>query len=267
MVRRRCYGVFTRPPGRKGLATVFAAKLISLTNTWQHKLYRVRGNIYGLANAPFTWSREVIRRLESLDYRQHSFDKQLFYKVIDSQVVSMILVYVDDFIGLHRSDYNIDEVHQAFKWGSLQFFEPNKAIVFKGKELTIAKGQNNRYTMKITMKKFIEGLDSGKLHRGRLQGDPALVPSEQKELRSVTGCLQWLATQSRPEIAPVVSLTTHGAAATTADLKNLYAAIDYLLNVEFFYKMSPSMSTPWSLATRMLLGEMQGDLEVRLVLW
>ena len=83
-------------------------------------------------------------------------------------------------------------------------------------------------TMKITMKKFIEGLDSGKLHRGRLQGDPSLVPSEQKELRSVTGCLQWLATQSRPEIAPVVSLTTHGAAATTADLKNLYAAIDYL---------------------------------------
>ena len=92
--------------------------LIALTNTWQHRLYQVRGNIYGLANAPFTWSREVIRRLESLSYRQHSFDKQLFYKVVDSQVVSMVLVYVDNFIGLHRADHDISELHRSFKWGS-----------------------------------------------------------------------------------------------------------------------------------------------------
>ena len=166
--------------------------LISLTNTWQNRLYRVRGNIYGLANAPFTWSREVIRRLESLNYCQHSFDKQLFYKVDNGQIMSMILVYVDDFIGLHRSDYDINEVHTLFKWGSLSFFEENKAVVFKGKELTLTKNESHRYVMKITMTKFIEGLNSGKLHRGRLQGDPALTLAEQKALRSVTGCLQWL---------------------------------------------------------------------------
>eukprot|EP00434_Breviolum_minutum_P010232 symbB.v1.2.009030.t1/scaffold568.1/size186168/6 len=175
--------------------------IIALTNTWQHRLYQVRGNIYGLANAPFTWSREVIRRLESLSYRQHSFDKQLFYKVVDSQVVSLVLVYVDDFIGLHRTDHDISELHRSFKWGSLDFFEENKAVTFKGKELTVFKNENNRYVMSINMKKFIDGLDGAKLHRGRLQG-----------LR----------------LAPVVSLTAHGAAATTADLKNLYSAIDYL---------------------------------------
>ena len=173
--------------------------LIALTNTWQHRLYQVRGNIYGLANAPFTWSREVIRRLESLSYRQRSFDKQLFYKVVDSQVVSMVLVYVDNFIGLRRADHDISELHRSFKWGSLAFFEENKAVTFKRKELTVFKNEDNRYVMSITMKKFIDGLDAAKLHRGRLQGDPALTLAEQKELRSVTGCLQWLATQSRPE--------------------------------------------------------------------
>ena len=72
-------------------------------------------------------------------------------------------------------------------------------MTFKGKELTVFKNEDNRYVMSITMKKFIDGLDAAKLHRGRLQGDPALTLAEQKELRSVTGCLQWLATQSRPE--------------------------------------------------------------------
>ena len=87
-------------------------------------------------------------------------------------------------------------------------------MTFKGKELTVFKNENNRYVMSIT-KKFIDGLDAAKLHRGRLQGDPTLTLAEQKELRSVTGCFQRLATQSRPEIAPVVSLTAHGASATT----------------------------------------------------
>ena len=60
-------------------------------------------------------------------------------------------------------------------------------MTFKGKELTVFKNEDNRYVMSITMKKFIDGLDAAKLHRGRLQGDPVLTLAEQKELRSVTG--------------------------------------------------------------------------------
>ena len=60
-----------------------------------------------------------------------------------------------------------------------------------------------------------------------MKGDK-LTEEEQKELRSISGSLQWLATQSRPEIAPVVSLTAHGDAATIHDLKNLYATVGYL---------------------------------------
>lgn len=33
-------------------------------------------------------------------------------------VFSVIMVYVDDFLGMHREeDYNIDEVHKAFGLG------------------------------------------------------------------------------------------------------------------------------------------------------
>ena len=202
--------------------------LIARTNTWQHRLYRVRGNIYGLANAPATWNKEVERRLTALHYQRHSFDKQLFYKVLDGHVVSMVVIYVDDFIGVHRSDYKVAELHNSFKWGSLAKMEVGTPTIFKGKELHLLCDQEGRYTMKITMTKFIQTLDVGQIQRGRLQQPPALTPSEQKELRSVSGCLQWAATQARPEIAPTVSLTPHGSEATIYDLKSLYGTIDFL---------------------------------------
>ena len=202
--------------------------LIALTNKWQHKLYRVRGNIYGLANAPFTWNKEVQKRMKSLSYVQHSFDKQLYYKVVGGEVVSIVLIYVDDFIGLHRQDYPVAELHNLFKWGSLTTMEVGVPTTFKGKELTLHKKSDGEVELKITMEKFIGGLDKGQILRGRLQQPGALTASEQRELRSVSGCLQWAATQARPEIAPIVSLSAHGAEATINDLKALYATIDFL---------------------------------------
>lgn len=207
--------------------------LIALTSTWTSKLYRVRGNIYGLANAPYTWALEVTKRLSSIGYQKHSFDQQLYYKVINDQVVSIILVYVDDFIGISRSDYPLKEVHDLFKWGALTYMEVNKPTTFKGKELTLIK-EDGRFKMKITMQKFIAGMSQSSLPRGRLLQDEKLTDEEKKELRSVSGSLQWLATQARPEISPVVSLTGHGDSATVHDLKTLFATVDYL-------KQTPSL--------------------------
>ena len=175
-----------------------------------------------------TWAREVAKRLAELGYHKHSFDRQLFIKVKDGSVISMILVYVDDFIGVFRADYNFDEVYNQFKWGALDYLKVGTPVTFKGKDLLLSQSEDKRVTMKISMAKFISSLDKGIIPRGRLQKDPQLSATEQKELRSVSGCLQWLATQSRPEIAPIVSLTGHGASATVHDLKALYQTIDYL---------------------------------------
>ena len=78
------------------------------------------------------------------------------------------------------------------------------------------------------MTSFIDSLDVGVIKKGRLQQNPASTLDEQKELRSVSGCLQWVSTQCRPEVSAVVSLTGHGAEATITDLRNLYAIIQYL---------------------------------------
>ena len=201
--------------------------LINMTPCWSHPLYKVMGNIYGLANAPALWCNEVVARLTRLHYIRHTFDQMLFIKREGQQIVSMILVYVDDFLGVFRSDYNIQEVKDAFAWGSFHDLA-NKVVTFKGKELHLHQLENKRWKLKITMAKFINGLDSAKLPRGRTSSPPELTPLEHREFRSVSGCLQWASTQCRPEIGAVVSLSNQGKETTCHNLKDLYDAMSYL---------------------------------------
>ncbi|CAK9010797.1 unnamed protein product [Durusdinium trenchii] len=193
-------------------------------------VYQILGNVYGLSNAPHLWSEEVSSRLSTMGYGRHAFDPQLFIKR-DSQddPISAILVYVDDFLGLlFREDYDISEVQKLFRWGDLKAFEPGNPITFKGKELLIETTDEGRYKMSIKMEKFIEGLDSGKIPKGRSTQDPKLTASEHQEFRSVSGCLQWTATQCRPEVSPLVSLANQGAETSYVHLKSLYDGISYL---------------------------------------
>ena len=204
--------------------------LINMTNHWKSKLYRVRGNIYGLCDAPLTWYKEVSKRLLDLNYQKHSFDHCVFYKVNEasSEICSIILVYVDDFLGIYNQNYNLDEVHQQFRWGSIAHLEKDVPQTFKGKEVTVKQKPSGRYYIAVTMNKFLKGLTPGFLPRGRGQQGDSLTTSEQKELRSICGCLQWAATQCRPDVASLVSLTPHGSEAKLEDLKNLFEAISYL---------------------------------------
>ena len=52
--------------------------------------------------------------------------------------MSIIIVYVDDFLGVHREDYDIDEVTKAFRWGVLHSFEVDRTVTFKGQAAYLA---------------------------------------------------------------------------------------------------------------------------------
>lgn len=200
--------------------------------TFKAKLYKVLKNIYGLASAPRTWFREVVRRMTSINFVQHHLDKMLFYKRLNGTLVAACIVYVDDFLITYRQDYQIQELFDLFKWGSQKELSLQQALEFKGKELTLkAKGtQPNgtpRYHLHVTQTKFIDNTDGGKVQRGRIADGPPLTMSEQAEFRSMTGSLQWLASQTRPDIAAWVSLSNHGKETSPADLASLYETLEY----------------------------------------
>ena len=69
-------------------------------------------------------------------------------------------------------------------------------------------------------------MKGGKVDRKRLK--QMLDDKDLGEFRSVSGCLQWLAGQTRPDVAAVVSLCSKGAKSTYEDLQNMYSAVEHL---------------------------------------
>ena len=205
--------------------------LTKLAQTFKAPLYRVKGNIYGLASAPRTWYKEVCRRLLSINFTQHSLDHLLFYKRVNDRLMAVCIVYVDDVLLACRQDYNKDELLDLFKWGSSKQLSMDEPLEFKGKEINLVMS-NDKYHLKVTQKRFIQNTEPGKVARGRVAEGPPLNPQEQTEFRSVTGSLQWLAGQTRPDIAAWVSLANRGKETGPAELSQLYQVLDYVRDTE-----------------------------------
>ena len=133
-------------------------------------------------------------------------------------------MHVDDFLLAYRSDYDIQTFKSHFKWGSETELSLGTHIVFRGKEVSLHHGEKNDiFYIKVTQQAFIKEMTVGSLPRGRLtNGDARLSVEEQKEFRSCTGSLQWLAGQCRPDVSSTVSLSNKGTDSTPEDLGILY---------------------------------------------
>ncbi len=138
----------------------------------------------------------------------------------------LALVYVDDFLVCYREDYEVEQLHRMFQWG--EWTDARTGIRFKGKEIKAEQEESGEWILWLTQREFIKGLQPGRIARRRAQQDPKLSPEETTEFRSCSGSIQWLAGQTRPDVAAGVSLATKGTETTIAELKNLYKLMAYL---------------------------------------
>lgn len=208
--------------------------ITKLAGTFNHPLFRVRGNLYGLASAPRTWTLHVVKTVKSAGFQQHSCDKMFFYLITrlpgdeHESLAAVLIAYVDDFLLAHSVKYDRQQFLSLFTWGRTEELSLENALEFKGKTITLKYSQNKQqYELSLTQQKFISGLKSGSVNKKRLK--ETLDPSDQSELRSVAGCLQWVAGQCRPEVASTVSLSSRGSKSTYEDLANMYRAVDHLI--------------------------------------
>ena len=198
------------------------------TGAFSSELYEVMGNCFGLPDAPRVWYQKVHRRLSEKDFKQHGFDKCLYYHTDHAgRLRALLIVHVDDFLCTYHEDFDSEILRDMFVWGSVTIVEPDSPGTYRGKEINkVAK--EDKFVFTVTQVAFIDGLTSGSVPRGRSKTDEKLTPSEWKEFRSLAGSIQWLASQTRPEVAAVVSLSNRGSETTVTDLKRLYETVDYL---------------------------------------
>ena len=185
------------------------------------ELYEIIGNVYGLANAPLEWSREVIKRMTALGFVQHSADSMLFYKLENGELVAVGIFHVDDLIFTCAARYDMTKLHESFKWGDIKYAP--ETITFCGREVH---DQSDRVI--IRQPTYIRNTESKKVSSHRASGEPRLSPEEITELKSCSGALQWIAGQSRPDVAAGTSLAKKSdEELTITELKKVYELIDY----------------------------------------
>ena len=202
--------------------------LINDVGAFSAPLYEVLGNAYGLPDAPRVWNQRVRARATGKGFKQHAFDRCLFYFVDSTgRLLALMIVHVGDFMCAYHELFDVSILEQMFTWGSVTIIDEDHPGVYRGKEIELIK-ENGRFMYKVTQTSFIDGMDSGRLPRGRSKESEKSTPDEWKEFRSVSGSLQWLSSQTRPELGPVVSLSNRGSETTFHDLRRLYETVEYV---------------------------------------
>ena len=189
--------MFMRQP-KQGLAGMQPGQLLKLLKP-----------VYGRPDAPRAWYDELSRILtKELGYSRSAVDPALFTLRDDQGVLrGMLIVHVDDVMACHDGSAEgistTEKLHKRFPFGTWQnVFEQGSGINYCGKEIKIERDSEGQ---KIVMSQngFIDGrLQPMQIDPQRKKNKQERATEEEKtDYRSTVGSLQWLSSQSRPDIS------------------------------------------------------------------
>ena len=162
------------------------------------------GHVYGLNDAPSAWHRTLDRALLSVGFERSRFDPCVYYMRDGDKLVGIYGVHVDDCAtGGTGSKYReaLEKLKRTFEFRKWRRGDGD----FCGASYT-----QDPKTFAVTMRqsKFLEKLRPLRLSRQRAQGRESLLEADEiKCLRAINGSLNWLSTQSRPDLATQVSFS------------------------------------------------------------
>ena len=158
--------------------------------------------VYGLDDAPISWHHTVLEFLFSLGFERSLFEPCWLIKRINGRIMAMIMVEVDDFNIGAVPEYQ-DELQkllqERFQFGKWE----HDAADFAGRTVRF---ESDRVVMS-QEKYIVEKVHQLKVPRGMLSSKESTLSSEMfEEFRSMLYRVSWLAHQTRPEAAGIVSL-------------------------------------------------------------
>ena len=187
--------------------------------------------VYGLEDAPVSWAETVSEFLcDEMGFRKSFLDPCLFIKQdlgkpVSHRVKAMILLEVDDFNVAARTDYQselLGRLRECFLFGKWEYDEAD----FNGRHIRMSSSGVHMRQEKYVLEK----IHTVELSRGRRsQKDSLLVGEEIDAFRSMLYRISWVAHQTRPEAAGMVSiLSSRLQLATVQDAVTLNKMVGHL---------------------------------------
>ena len=189
--------MYMRQP-RQGLPGLQPGQLIKLIKS-----------VYGRPDAPRSWFNELSRILqEELQFQKSEVDPALYYLRDSSGALKgVLIIHVDDImLAGDDSDFTtqaFERLHQRFPFGTWQNVDKqNSGVSYCGKEIKVVV-EDDQKIIHLSQDGFISGrLENIPIATERKKDPSARVTdAELTDYRSAVGSLQWLSTQSRPDLS------------------------------------------------------------------
>ena len=100
----------------------------------QAELLEITGNVYGLASAPWSWTCEVIERLNSLGFVCHSLDSMCFMLYNNHyELLCIVIFHVDDVLIAWDETWNVKTFKDLFEWG--EWLEAPSTLTYVARQI------------------------------------------------------------------------------------------------------------------------------------
>ena len=187
------------------------------------KLWKLNKAVYGLNEASRQWYNRVSHELNKLGMERSKYDEALFYLKSNQELIGITVVHVDDFLFGGTAQFHnsvIKPIEKIFEIGR----KCSTPLVFLGLSINQTEGG-------ITMNQddYINTLEEVKLNDSK-NNDRILNKEEHKQYRRLCGSLNWVSTQTRPDISFDVAMITANVSAPT--VKNMKLANKVVRNVK-----------------------------------
>ena len=189
--------MFMRQP-KQGLKGLLPGQLLKLLKP-----------VYGRPDAPRAWYNELSRILcEELGFQKCMVDPAMFVKRdADGKMRALMIIHVDDLMICHDGSSQgletVSKLRGRFPFGTWsQICKEQAGVSYCGKEIKVVEREGETCVC-LSQRAFVEGkIQTIKLDSQRSRDwDLSANPEEKTDFRSVVGSLQWLVTQTRPDLA------------------------------------------------------------------
>ena len=159
-------------------------------------------------DAPRRWWRHLASTLTDLGFVQMSLDLAIFVFYSEGRVNVIIGVHVDDIVGgftknNSASDKILADLRNRIDWGKRRL----RKTTFAEKDAE----QLETYDVRVGQEDYARSLTIPTIERNRASTPKAsLTTSEETELRSMNGSLNWLAKETRIDLATPANLNQQG---------------------------------------------------------
>ena len=168
-------------------------------------LWKLKKAAYGLVDAARRWYESVMDEMLGLGCQKSIYEDALYFYKIDGELQGLSVTHVDDFLDAGNEKYKeniLSNVKLSFIIGS----EAESNFEYIGVNL-----EQTDSNVKLHQLPYCETVTMYELSNERkLQKEDVLNSEEMKGYRKIVGCVNWVATVSRPDLSfDVVNLSTH----------------------------------------------------------